>query len=93
MILKWCEGSPRVPGDADEEDIDDIEHEFNIEDESENQKHATEAVLNGKLSYGRGPNEDENAELSLVIKGEQTPSSSLHKRVHPFPQPGMPNCL
>ncbi|KAJ0089914.1 hypothetical protein Patl1_14519 [Pistacia atlantica] len=83
---KRLKGSPRVPGDADEEDIDDIEHEFNIEDESEKQKHAMEAVLSGKLNYGRGPNEDENAEFPQVIKGEQK-LSSLHKRVHPFPEP------
>ena len=29
------EGSPRVEGDEDEEDIDDIEYEFNIEHEGQ----------------------------------------------------------
>lgn len=61
-LFGYCEGSPRVEGDDDEEDIDDIEHEFNIDDERNNHSHLAEAMLHGKMSYGRGPDDEENAQ-------------------------------
>lgn len=65
-----------MEGDEDEEDIDDIEHEFNIDDENKivhNEHAAAEAMLDGKLSYGRGPNDNEYTPVSkkvffLIIK-------------------------
>ncbi|KAF8033734.1 hypothetical protein BT93_C0101 [Corymbia citriodora subsp. variegata] len=62
-------GSPRVEGDEDEEDIDDIEHEFNIEGEQNKHKHLAEAMLHGKMSYGRGPHDDGNAQCPPVEAG------------------------
>ncbi|XP_077217318.1 cellulose synthase family protein isoform X2 [Tasmannia lanceolata] len=106
---KRLKGSPRVEGDEDEEDIDDLEHEFNLEDEQKKQKHLTEAMLYGKMSYGRGPEDDDNIQIPPIITnarsrpvsgefplpnhhlhGEQVLSTSLHKRVHPYPlsEPG-----
>ncbi|XP_008794369.1 cellulose synthase A catalytic subunit 9 [UDP-forming]-like [Phoenix dactylifera] len=113
---KRLKGSPRVEGDEDEEDIDDIEHEFNIDDEqnkkqqqAQQNKHITEAMLYGKMSYGRGPEDDESSPphfppiitsaRSRQVSGEfpisnshnlGEVSSSLHKRVHPYPvsEPG-----
>ncbi|KAJ0965822.1 hypothetical protein J5N97_026960 [Dioscorea zingiberensis] len=117
---KRLKGSPRVEGDDDEEDIDDIEHEFNIEDEEQNKrqhqhqqqqqqqqqqnKHITEAMLYGKMSYGRGPDNGDTSppqfppiitarsrpvsgELPLMSNGHNYGdfSSTLHKRVHPYP--------
>ncbi|KAL2227969.1 UNVERIFIED_CONTAM: Cellulose synthase A catalytic subunit 7 UDP-forming [Sesamum indicum] len=97
---KRLKGSPRVEGDDDEEDIDDIEHEFNINEQKSNTTIA-EAMLHGKMSYGRGP-EDDTAQYPPVIAGgrsrpvsgelpisygEQMMGSSLHKRVHPYPAP------
>ncbi|KAI4376767.1 hypothetical protein MLD38_014490 [Melastoma candidum] len=56
--------------DDDEEDIDDIEHEFKIEDEKDKHKHLAEAMLHGKMSYGRGPeDEDTNLPVPPVITG------------------------
>ncbi|CAI0394651.1 unnamed protein product [Linum tenue] len=97
---KRLRGSARVPGDEDEEDVDDIEHEFNIEDEQERTKHLTEAMLHGKMTYGRGHDDEENSQFPPVITGirsrpvsgefpagaygDQT-ASSLHKRIHPYP--------
>ncbi|XP_065848978.1 cellulose synthase A catalytic subunit 7 [UDP-forming] [Euphorbia lathyris] len=101
---KRLKGSPRVEGDEDEEDIDDIEHEFNIE----HHQHNTESMLYGKMTFGRGRDDDDlNAHLPPVIAGglrsrpvsgeipmgaynEQMLASSLHKRVHPYPvsEPG-----
>lgn len=56
-----------MEGDEDEEDIDDLEHEFNIDDEQNKQqqqpqenRHITEAMLYGKMSYGRGPEDAES---------------------------------
>ncbi|KAI3951434.1 hypothetical protein MKW92_029815, partial [Papaver armeniacum] len=93
--------SPRVEGDEDEEDVDDIEYEFNIDDDdSKKQQHIVESMLHGKMSYGRGPEDDENniqfhpvitsrsrqvsGEFPLSNNGEPS-SSTLHKRIHPYP--------
>ncbi|KAG1364391.1 cellulose synthase A catalytic subunit 9 [UDP-forming] [Cocos nucifera] len=114
---KRLKGSPRVEGDDDEEDVDDIEHEFNIDDEQnqkqqqqpQQNKHITEAMLYGKMSYGRGPEDEDSSPpqfppiitsaRSRQVSGEfpisnghnlGEISSSLHKRVHPYPvsEPG-----
>jgi cellulose synthase A len=116
---KRLKGSPRVPGDEDEEDIDDLEHEFNIDDEKQKQlqqdqdgmqnSHITEAMLHGKMSYGRGPDDGDGNSTPLppIITGARSVpvsgefpisnshghgefSSSLHKRIHPYPvsEPG-----
>ncbi|GER46972.1 cellulose synthase [Striga asiatica] len=65
---KRLKGSPRVEGDDDEEDIDDIEHEFNI-DERKTNTDIAEAMLHGKMSYGRGPEDEHNAQYPPVIAG------------------------
>ncbi|KAL0284056.1 UNVERIFIED_CONTAM: Cellulose synthase A catalytic subunit [UDP-forming] [Sesamum angustifolium] len=98
---KRLKGSPRVEGDDDEEDIDDIEHEFNI-NEQKSSTTIAEAMLHGKMSYGRGPEDDDTAQYPPVIAGgrsrpvsgelpisygEQMLGSYLHKRVHPYPAP------
>lgn len=92
-------GSPRVEGDDDEEDTDDIEHEFNIDEQKKNTDIA-EAMLHGKMSYGRGPedHDDINAQYPPVISGGRSRpvsgefpistygdqmGTTLHKRVHP----------
>ncbi|KAJ0966473.1 hypothetical protein J5N97_027611 [Dioscorea zingiberensis] len=109
-----CGFPSKSGGDDDEEDIDDIEHEFNIEDEEQNKrqhqhqqqqnKHITEAMLYGKMSYGRGPDNGDTSppqfppiitaksrpvsgELPLMSNGHNYGdfSSTLHKRVHPYP--------
>ncbi|XP_010905024.1 cellulose synthase A catalytic subunit 9 [UDP-forming] [Elaeis guineensis] len=113
---KRLKGSQRVEGDDDEEDIDDLEHEFNIDDEQnkrqqepQQNKHITEAMLYGKMSYGRGPEDDQSnpPQFPPIITGAHSRpvsgefpisnshnlgevSSSLHKRVHPYPvsEPG-----
>ncbi|KAH0931673.1 hypothetical protein HID58_008790 [Brassica napus] len=96
---KRLRGSPRVEGDEDEEDIDDIEDEFNIDDGQDKQKHSAESMLYGKMSYGRGPEDDENGRFPPVIAGGHSRHVSgefpvgggyvngehgLHKRVHPY---------
>ena len=48
--------------------MDDIEHEFNIEEQNKH-NHSAEAMLHGKMSYGRGPEDDENAQFPAVIAG------------------------
>lgn len=58
-----------MEGDDDEEDIDDIEHEFNMDDEQYKNNHVAEAMLHGKMSYGRGHDDEENAHFPPVIAG------------------------
>ncbi|KAL0451340.1 UNVERIFIED_CONTAM: Cellulose synthase A catalytic subunit [UDP-forming] [Sesamum latifolium] len=74
---KRLKGSPRVEGDDDEEDIDDIEHEFNIDEQKTNTSIA-EAMLHGKMSYGRGPEDDDNAQYPPVI-GRPLPSGEINR--------------
>ncbi|KAL6656034.1 hypothetical protein ACP70R_006860 [Stipagrostis hirtigluma subsp. patula] len=79
---KRLKGSPRVPGDEDEEDIDDLEHEFNIDDEKQQQgagvqnSHITEAMLHGKMSYGRGPDDgtegNNTPQIPPIITGSRS---------------------
>ncbi|KAF5956744.1 hypothetical protein HYC85_003969 [Camellia sinensis] len=66
---KRLKGSPRVEGDEEEEDVDDIEHEFKIDDEQNKNNQLAEAMLHGKMSYGRGPEDDDNAQYPPVISG------------------------
>ncbi|KAI8023601.1 Cellulose synthase A catalytic subunit 7 [UDP-forming] [Camellia lanceoleosa] len=84
---KRLKGSPREEGDEDEEDVDDIEHEFKIDREQDknNNKHVAEAMLYGKMSYGRGPDDDDNSQYPPVISGGRSrpvsgelPISSTH---------------
>lgn len=58
-----------MAGDEDEEDVDDIEHEFNIDDEQNKNTKIAEAMLHGKMSYGRGPDDDDAALYPPVIAG------------------------
>ncbi|CAL0320121.1 unnamed protein product [Lupinus luteus] len=105
---KRLKGSPRVQGDEEEEGVDDIEHEFKIDDQMNKHGYVAEAMLHGKMSYGRGPEDDEHSQFPPVISGgrsrpvsgeisvashgygDQMLSSSMHKRVHPYPmsEPG-----
>ncbi|KAF8695316.1 hypothetical protein HU200_037544 [Digitaria exilis] len=79
---KRLKGSPRVAGDEDEEDIDDLEHEFNIDDENHKQLtlhngQITEAMLHGKMSYGRGPDDGEGNNTPQMIPPIITGSRSV----------------
>ena len=73
-----------MEGDEDEEDIDDLEHEFNIDEENQKQlqlqggmqnSHITEAMLHGKMSYGRGPDDGEGnntPQIPQIITGSRS---------------------
>ncbi|KAL5699889.1 cellulose synthase (UDP-forming) [Ranunculus cassubicifolius] len=67
-------GSPRVEGDEDEEDVDDIEHEFKLDDTNE-QTHSHLAEVSGEFQL---PQHHRNGEDMFL-------SSTLHKRIHPYP--------
>ena len=45
-----------------------------------NHDHSAEAMLHGKMSYGRGPEDDENAHFPAVIAGGR----SRNVRIAPF---------
>ena len=73
-----------MAGDDDEEDIDDLEHEFNIDDDKQQQlvqaggmqnSQITEAMLHGKMSYGRGPDDGEGnntPQIPQIITGSRS---------------------
>lgn len=74
------EGSPRVEGDDDEEDVDDLEHEFNIEAEKEKGKHVVDALFYGKMSYGRGPEDEEGPHFAPIMTNPRSrPVSTCHE--------------
>ncbi|EOA15940.1 hypothetical protein CARUB_v10004034mg [Capsella rubella] len=95
---KRIKGSPRVDGDDDEEDdIDDLEYEF---DHGMHPEHAVEAALSSRLNTGRGGLDsappgsqiplltycDEDADMysdrhALIVP----PSTGYGNRVHPAP--------
>ncbi|KAK9947319.1 hypothetical protein M0R45_002950 [Rubus argutus] len=103
-----CRPCYEVDGDDDEEDVDDIEHEFKMNDQDDqhnnnvkNNEQIADAMLHGKMSYGRGPDDEDNSQFPHVIAGVRSrpvsgeltylshgygdQPSSLHKRVHPYP--------
>ncbi|XP_047320101.1 cellulose synthase A catalytic subunit 2 [UDP-forming]-like [Impatiens glandulifera] len=102
--FKRIKGSPRVEGDEEEDEFDDLENEF------EDSRHVSEAVFSARLHTGRGPNsyatEADAASLNpgipLLTYGEEDAGISPDKhaliippfrgrRVHPvsFPDSSM----
>lgn len=86
-----------MEGDEDEEDIDDIEHEFKIEDEEQNKRehhqqqqlqnrHITEAMLYGKMSYGRGPENGDSSppQFPPIITARSRPVSNIYILFKPY---------
>jgi len=66
--------------------VDDIEHEFNIEEQNKH-NHSAEAMLHGKMSYGRGPEDDENAQFPAVIAGGRSRPVRFAKHYHSIKLP------
>lgn len=57
--FKRHKGSARVEGDEDEDDVDDLENEFNFGDrDKQDMQYIAEAMLHGHMSYGRGGDTD-----------------------------------
>ncbi|TKY51433.1 Cellulose synthase A catalytic subunit 6 of UDP-forming [Spatholobus suberectus] len=79
---KRLKGSPRVEGDEEEEDIDDLENEFDIGSNIRRGGHVAEAMLSAHLNTGVdvGISADKHA---LMIP----PFMPRGKRVHPMPFP------
>ncbi|KAG6473840.1 hypothetical protein ZIOFF_067758 [Zingiber officinale] len=50
--FKRLKGCPRVPGDEEEDGVDDLEHEFEWGDDHDS-LYMAEAMLHGHMSYGR----------------------------------------
>ncbi|CAM6102083.1 unnamed protein product [Calypogeia fissa] len=89
---KRHKGSPRVNGDDEEDGADDLEHEFNYADiDKQDQQQVTEAMLTGRMTYGRL--DDDNLPSSymtpalqpqypLLTNGTQTVSSDAPGVLH-----------
>lgn len=53
--FKRHKGSPRVEGDEEEDDVDDLENEFDFGDrDKQDMQYSVESMLHGHMSYGRG---------------------------------------
>nr|AFZ78560.1 cellulose synthase [Populus tomentosa] len=91
---KRIKGSPRVDGDEEEEDTDDLENEFDIGvNDRRDPRHVAEALLSARLNTGRGsqahvsgfatPSEFESAsvapEIPLLTYGEEDVGISSDK--------------
>ncbi|KAL5974542.1 Cellulose synthase A catalytic subunit 2 [UDP-forming] [Asimina triloba] len=66
-------GSPRVDGDEEEDDVDDLEHEFDFgaHDGRRDTGHAAEAVLHGRLNVGHGHQNDDALSAS-PLQGQES---------------------
>ncbi|CAA0812895.1 Probable cellulose synthase A catalytic subunit 9 [Striga hermonthica] len=83
---KRIKGSPRVDGDEDEDEFDDLEHEF---DYNGNPQHLTEVALSARLNIGRNalgitvPSElggsAINSEIPLLTYGQEDDTISADK--------------
>ncbi|XP_011042923.1 PREDICTED: cellulose synthase A catalytic subunit 2 [UDP-forming]-like [Populus euphratica] len=91
---KRVKGSPRVDGDEEEEDTDDLENEFDIGvNDRKDPRHVAEALLSARLNTGRGsqahvsgfatPSEFDSAsvapEIPLLTYGEEDVEISSDK--------------
>ncbi|XP_024544827.1 probable cellulose synthase A catalytic subunit 5 [UDP-forming] isoform X2 [Selaginella moellendorffii] len=92
---KRQKGSPRVEGDEEEDDVDDLDNEF----KALPQQQTTEEMLQGHMSYGRGDEENVHVVtpgLPLLTNGQEGVDPNeippehhalvipSHKRVHPM---------
>ncbi|KAJ7294941.1 hypothetical protein O6H91_Y222700 [Diphasiastrum complanatum] len=72
---KRQKGSPRVEGDEEEDEVDDLEYEFNMDDVCKvGGQHVALAMLHGRMSYGRVA--DDEHELHMMST-RQTPLGLL----------------
>lgn len=67
-------GSPRVEGDEDEDDTDDLENEFDI---GGNPHQIAEAMLSARLNVGRGS----EANASAIVTPFERDSASVSPNV------------
>ncbi|CAN4113259.1 unnamed protein product [Withania somnifera] len=49
--------------------FDDIEHEFKVDDEQNKSRLIVETILHGKMTYGRGPEDEDSVQYPPVIAG------------------------
>ncbi|KAJ1398574.1 Zinc finger, RING-type [Sesbania bispinosa] len=94
---KRIKGSPRVEGDEDEDDIDDLDKEFDYDPDDLGPQPASDSLFSGRLNTGRGSNSNIsgipsehgspplNSEIPLLTYGEEDPeiSSDRHALIVP----------
>ncbi|KAF8404446.1 hypothetical protein HHK36_009331 [Tetracentron sinense] len=75
---KRLKGSPRVEGDEEEDDVDDLDNEFDFgSHDSMDSQHVAEAMLSARLNIGRGS----HANASGVTMPSDLDSSSLNPEI------------
>ena len=70
MFVLWA-GSPRVPGDEDDGDAEDLDDEYDVDYDNHEKHLIAEAMLHGHMSYGR--NDDLDMPRSVQTIEPQTP--------------------
>ncbi|KAL2342956.1 hypothetical protein Fmac_004241 [Flemingia macrophylla] len=88
---EWIAGSPRVEGDEEEDDTDDLDNEFDYGDvDGLGPQSMSESLFSGRLNTGRGANSNVsgiatnmehgspplNSEIPLLTYGEEDPEIS-----------------
>jgi cellulose synthase A len=53
-IVCLSAGSPRVQGDEDDSDVEDLDDEYDVDYDDHENQHNAEVMLHGHMSYGRG---------------------------------------
>lgn len=79
--FKRHKGSARVEGDEEEDDVDDLENEFDFGDrDKQDMQYSVESMLHGHMSYGRGgdmemPHVRQNMlpQVPLLTNGQMDP--------------------
>ncbi|KAJ8765698.1 hypothetical protein K2173_014820 [Erythroxylum novogranatense] len=90
---KRLKGSPRVEGDEEEDDIDDLEHEFDYGLDGMGPEQVAEAMLSSRLNTGGVPTNSElessppSSKIPLLTYGEEDVeiSSDRHALIIPPP--------
>lgn len=76
MTYKECldsiSGSPRVEGDEEEDDIDDLENEFDIANKDPNS--VSEAMLYPHLAVGRGSHANGSGNMASDLDSSSVPT-------------------
>ncbi|XP_068658979.1 cellulose synthase A catalytic subunit 5 [UDP-forming]-like isoform X1 [Aristolochia californica] len=64
---KRHKGSPRVEGDEEEDDVDDLENEFDFGVHNEREQPLAESIFHGRLNFGRGASINAGASTSQPL--------------------------
>lgn len=71
-------GTPRIEGDEDEEELDDLDEEYEVDFDTYEKQQIAEAMLHGHMSYGRGDDRD-MPRMVQTTEPQTPPSPTVHR--------------